>query len=103
MTEEEFFTILLPLIIKFFLGFMAFLFAILLWSKTREISWVMVILSTLSLYIKIVFNILSIFKIYSLDVEDFVQHVVLRPLIDNAYILFLLIGLVFAFLQARRM
>jgi hypothetical protein len=43
------------------LGAVAALFAIILWSKTRDIAWMLIVIGTIVVYIEIVHSILGIF------------------------------------------
>ena len=54
-------------IIKLVFGALACFFAILLFSKTRDLAWVFVIIGTVLLYIQIVFDTLYTLNIISKD------------------------------------
>jgi len=45
------------------LGAMASFFAIMLWSKTRDIAWMLMVIGTIAAYVEIVYSILNIFGI----------------------------------------
>jgi len=45
------------------LGAAAVFFAILLWPRTRDAAWMMVIIGTILIYIETVYNILNVFGI----------------------------------------
>ena len=42
------------------LGALASFFAIMLWSKTREISWMLIVIGTFTAYIEIIYSVLSV-------------------------------------------
>ncbi|MDR2096358.1 MAG: hypothetical protein LBP76_12715 [Treponema sp.] len=46
-----------------FLGAVAAFFAIMLWSKTRDISWMLMVIGTIAAYINTVYSILNEFGI----------------------------------------
>lgn len=48
------------------LGALATFLAILLWARTRDIAWMLVILGTIAAYVEIVYSILNIFGISGL-------------------------------------
>ena len=45
------------------LGAVASFFAIMLWSKTRDIAWILIIIGTLASYVETVYAILNLFGI----------------------------------------
>ena len=49
------------------LGAVASFLAIVLWSKTRDIAWILIISGTIIAYIEIVYSILNIFGISGLE------------------------------------
>jgi hypothetical protein len=48
---------------RFFLGALASFFAIMLWSKTRDAAWMLMVMGTLTAYIENVYMILDLFGI----------------------------------------
>lgn len=50
-------------IIKLVLGGVAAFFAILLWSKTRDVAWMSLVAGTITQYIGIVYDMLCVFGI----------------------------------------
>ncbi|MDR0316103.1 MAG: hypothetical protein LBH97_04300 [Treponema sp.] len=45
------------------LGAVAAFFAIMLWSKTRDVAWMLMIIGTIAAYIEIIYSILDMFGI----------------------------------------
>ncbi|MDR3192884.1 MAG: hypothetical protein LBT87_07450 [Treponema sp.] len=48
---------------RFFLGALASFFAIMLWSKTRDAAWMLMVMGTLAAYIENVYTMLDLFGI----------------------------------------
>jgi hypothetical protein len=48
---------------RLILGALASFFAIMLWSKTRDAAWMLMVIGTIVAYIEIVYSILDIFGI----------------------------------------
>ena len=42
------------------LGALASFFAIMLWSKTREIAWMFIVIGTFTVYIEIIYSVLNL-------------------------------------------
>ena len=49
------------------LGALASFFAIMLWSKTRDVAWMLMVIATIAAYVETVHAILSIFGISGVD------------------------------------
>jgi len=49
------------------LGAVASFFAIMLWSKTRDAAWMLMVIGTIAAYVEIVYSILELFGITSGD------------------------------------
>ena len=45
------------------LGALASFFAIMLWSKTRDIAWMLMVIGTIAIYVETVYSILGLFGI----------------------------------------
>ncbi|MDR1239949.1 MAG: hypothetical protein LBK27_07535 [Treponema sp.] len=45
------------------LGALASFFAIMLWSKTRDVAWMLIVIGTVAAYIETVYSILDIFGV----------------------------------------
>ena len=52
---------------RLILGAMAAFFAIVLWSKTRDIAWMLLAIGALAMYIEIVYSILEFLGIASVN------------------------------------
>lgn len=48
---------------RLFFGALAAFFAIVLWSKTRDTAWMLMVIGTIALYVEIVYSILNLFGI----------------------------------------
>jgi hypothetical protein len=48
---------------RLFFGALAAFFAIVLWSKTRDAAWMLMVIGTIALYVEIVYSILNLFGI----------------------------------------
>ena len=81
-------------------GAIATFFAILLWSQTREVAWVLVIIGTLVSYAEIVFTTLETFGVVSADFFYLSGFPVLEMVLVNLPLVFL--TLAFISMIARR-
>lgn len=71
---------LILLLVKLIMGFFASVAAVFLWSRTREVSWLFIVLGTLFLYGEIIFSTLELFglsgmylyTVYGISLIDFV-------------------------------
>ena len=45
------------------LGALASFFAIMLWSKTRDVAWMLMVIGTIAAYVETVYSILNLFNI----------------------------------------
>ena len=45
------------------LGALASFFAIMLWSKTRDVAWMLMVIGTIAVYVETVYSILNLFGI----------------------------------------
>ena len=61
--------------IKLILGGIAAFWAIMIWSKTREAVWVLLIAGTLTAYAGIVYDVLSEFGIGIAAVQNFIPEI----------------------------
>ena len=52
---------------RLILGALASFFAIMLWSKTRDVAWMLVVIGTIAGYVEIVYSILDLFGIIGRD------------------------------------
>ena len=53
---------------RLILGALASFFAIMLWSKTRDAAWMLMVIGTIIAYVEIVYSILGLFGITKSDV-----------------------------------
>ena len=72
------------------LGAAAVFFAILLWPRTRDVAWMLVIIGTILIYIETVYNVLNIFGIGSVPVITFVLPVLRMLLFIAAFTIMVL-------------
>jgi hypothetical protein len=61
----------ISILLKLFIGALSTFFAILLWSKTRDIAWIMIIAGTLIDYANIVIQTLTGFGLLSTEALTF--------------------------------
>jgi hypothetical protein len=54
---------ILYVVSRLVLGALASFFAIMLWSKTRDVAWMLIVIGTIAAYIETVYSILDIFGI----------------------------------------
>ena len=87
---------------KLFIGAVGTFFAILLWSQTREIAWVLVIIGTLVSYAEIVFTTLERFGIISADTFYISGIPVFELVLTNLPMLFFILAFV-AVLSRKRL
>jgi uncharacterized membrane protein len=55
------------IISRLVLGALASFFAIMLWSKTRDIAWMLMVIGTIAAYIETVYSIMDLFGITAGD------------------------------------
>jgi biotin transporter BioY len=48
---------------RLILGALASFFAIMLWSKTRDVAWMLMVIGTIAAYVETVYSILNLFGI----------------------------------------
>ena len=48
---------------RLFLGAVASFFAIILWSRTRDTAWMLIVIGTIAMYVETVYSILEMFGI----------------------------------------
>jgi hypothetical protein len=82
-------------------GAIATFFAILLWSQTRDISWVLVIIGTLVSYAEIVFTTLESFGVVNADFFDVSGFPVLRIVLVNLPLIFLSLAFISMIMRKR--
>jgi len=81
-------------LIRLFLGALGTFFAILVWSKTRNPSWIFIILGILFHYINIVFETLENFGIITNQIYNIGNIPILKILLTNMPMVFFIIGLI---------
>jgi general stress protein CsbA len=82
-------TTLIFTLTKIVIGAFATFLAIVLWSKSRDSAWILVIVSVILSYAAIIFSTLEAFGIISLNnLSDFAQDLT-RSLLENLPILLL--------------
>jgi len=50
------------------LGALAAFFAIMLWSKTRDVAWMLIVIGTIAAYVETVYAILNLFGISGVNI-----------------------------------
>ena len=51
------------IIVRLALGALAAFFAIMLWSRTRDLAWMLIVIGTIAVYVETVFSILALFGV----------------------------------------
>ena len=82
-------------------GAIATFFAILLWSQTRDVSWVLVIIGTLVSYAEIVFTTLETFGVISTDVFYVAGFPVFKMVLVNLPLVFLTLAFISMIVRRR--
>jgi len=59
---------LIYILSRLILGALASFFAIMLWSKTRDVAWMLMVIGTIAAYIETVYAILNLFGISGVNV-----------------------------------
>lgn len=75
-------------------GAIATFFAILLWSQTRDVAWVLVIIGTLVSYAEIVLTTMESFGIIAPEFFDVSGFPVFRIILVNLPLVFLSLGFI---------
>ena len=83
------------------MGALGTFFAILLWSQTRDVSWMLVIIGTLVSYVEIVFTTLEIFGVISADIFDVAGFPVLEMVLVNLPLVFLTLAFISMIVRKR--
>lgn len=91
----------LIILIKLLFGALAVFFSIIVWSKTREVSWIFMVLGILANYVNIVIETLENFGIIAMDIFVILGMPVFKIILVNLPILFYIIGLI-AFIIRNR-
>ena len=82
-------------------GAIATFFAILLWSQTRDVSWVLVIIGTLVSYAEIVFTTLETFGVISTDIFYVAGFPVFKMVLVNLPLVFLTLAFISMIVRRR--
>lgn len=77
---------------RFILGAVATFLAILLWSKTRDTAWMLIVVGTIAYYGEIVFSALEAFGIIRLDVVRLGEVAVFPIVLANLPIFFFILA-----------
>jgi len=59
---------LIYILCRLSLGAVAAFFAIMLWSKTRDVAWMLMVIGTIAAYVETVYAILNLFGISGSDI-----------------------------------
>ncbi|MBB6481145.1 hypothetical protein [Spirochaeta isovalerica] len=89
------------LLVKLLAGFAATVTAVLLWSRTREASWLLVVVGTVFLYGEVIAETLQVFGLTDLQKFTFFGIPVIEALFALLPFLFFTAGFI-SFLTARR-
>lgn len=77
---------------RFVLGAIATFLAILLWSRTRETAWMLIVVGTIAYYGEIVFSALDAFGVIGLDVIEIGDVAVFPIVLANLPIFFFILA-----------
>ena len=89
MNEE-----LILMMIKLIVGAFATLFAILLWARTRDTAWMLVIVSAIFSYGYLFLETLQFFGLLSLDFANPILSILIIAMLENLPPLLLIIALI---------
>jgi hypothetical protein len=70
------------------LGALAAFFSILLWSKTRDIAWMLMVMGTIAIYVETVYSILGLFGISSAGLVSIGTVPLLSIILPNLPVIF---------------
>ena len=82
--------LLIYVITRLALGALAAFFAIMLWSRTRDIAWMLMVIGTIAVYIETVFSILELFGItgnYIITIGSMPFTAILLPNLPTGFFL----------------
>jgi len=82
------------LIIRFSIGAFATLLAVILWTKTRDIAWLLVIIAVMLNYIGILYDVLDLFGFVNIRANVPVLDSIITIFFDNASTLCLAVTLI---------
>jgi hypothetical protein len=77
---------------RFFLGAVATFLAIMLWSRTRDTAWMLIVIGTIAHYGDVVFNALETFGVVRLDVITIGSVAVFPLVLTNLPTLFFILA-----------
>ena len=98
MGNEE----MILLLLKLITGFSATLFAVLLWSKTRESSWLFIVMGTVALYSETIFSALELLGISNFYFVTIYGISLIKLIFAIFPFLFFTIGFILFLLNRRR-
>jgi hypothetical protein len=84
----------LQMIISIVTGAFATFFAIMLWPRTRDLAWMLVIIGTVVHYGAIIFQALEVFGIARVMVSDEMSATLIRAALLNVPFLFYSLGFI---------
>ncbi len=85
---------ILLMMIQLVTGALATLFAILLWAKTRDSAWMMVIIGIILWYGRILFRALELFGIARLELDIRWMNLIALAALENLPVVFITIGII---------
>ena len=90
------------IITRVIIGAIGAFFSILLWSKTREPSWIFIIIGTLCMYTEIVYSTLETFGILGRNIFTFYGIPVFKLLLLNIPVIFITIGFITMIIKIKK-
>lgn len=91
----------ISIFIKLILGALGTFFAILVWSKTRNPSWIFIVLGILFHYVNIVFETLETFGIITEKIYSIGNLPILKIILINIPMLLFITGLIIFIIKKK--
>ena len=82
-------------------GALAAFLAILLWSGTRDLSWMFIVMGTILFYAEIIYTTFGMFGLVTLDVEVIPGIIGIETILSNAPLLCYSIGFIIMIRRSR--
>lgn len=94
---------LITIITRLAAGAIATFLAILLWAKTRDTAWMLIIMGVIVEYGEIIYSTLQLFGVVSSNVFIYPDLVRVEVLLQNLPLLFFSVGFLVMLLRSRHM
>jgi hypothetical protein len=87
---------------RLFLGAVAAFFAIMLWSKTRDVAWMLMVIGMIAAYVETVYSILELFGITASAAANIGSVPITSILLPNLPVVFFIIAFVVMVIRSYR-